>query len=1048
MRRRLAIVLISLAASAGTVLGDGGMFFRRASYKAADVFQPTQKVYIRWDGSQEKLLIQTKYEGPAEEMVWIVPVPSEPDVQTGDEGVFEKLSEKTSWPDIACSDFPWPESFDVDPPIWTQVSFGGGSPSVVQWRRKIGDYDVVLLRPVGGQDVIAWLNANDFAIPAAIHPVLEDYVREGWWMVVSRIHPDAMTDITREKLAKGTLHPLELTFPSTDCVYPMRLTSMAAGPVEELIYIEGATHFEPRTLSGGDWRIDLFGGPLHQVPQHYYQSDVDQAIASREGRTKTRHVPHLTKLRRVFQPDEMTRDLVFAPMDYSKWLDSNDPLLIGQAATHYGRRRDPNGVPHLLKALSSGILKQVEPSASDYQKDWASPASRILKSLDEWSGYWVINSGTPAEYYSPVADHVFSCIWALGEIAVEHPIGDRAEELLLQCALHDNQLVRMEAYVALMKLGSLKAGPILRDRLAYIPEWGPAITDWNSNFMIMAGEMNTVADWIAQWGTDEQKDALAQALSVPLSRLCGASVYSHLSPEQYRDNRGDWFEWVVWRAACARRTGLIVPLQELHARLVSSTWTDAARRFILRAEAACGSQEAINAVVDQLAADEADTLASGQGPAPGGMASLDAFYVPASNTTTPKSLRVRILQKYWLRHNLYPMPSEASDTVLRFALSEWKFNDWYALFLLAGIKHPGDSDRARLMQIWDRGDPLLQLAAIDVLYVWEDSGTLLALYEVAGSDELRSEIAWALAESGSVQGAHIVEEQAVATWNATWLNCGRVFLMRTMEDTGVGDPSFADAARKAEAMNAYFRPEWEDLGEERLEALKRLCDNSTIHPGLRVALLARNYKEVALKTANYSETDWGRPLLRKAVRELLEAHPKSSVVNALATTTNSFFPITVDIPVVVNACGDSDSDEFRRALLIDLFAAGKVYNLPVIEGLLREVWPQRYTRTEGQSILFREPGDLAASLDYYCRHAIMGASARGGTVSYPTELKLKSIVEDDSLPAGYRAFLLVYWPTAPYYIQREFAEQLLQADMPDFLKEALAHRLAFDWSQV
>ncbi len=52
---------LGLLASAGVALGDGGMFFRRGpSYRYADVFQPTQKVYIRWDGSQEKLLIQTK----------------------------------------------------------------------------------------------------------------------------------------------------------------------------------------------------------------------------------------------------------------------------------------------------------------------------------------------------------------------------------------------------------------------------------------------------------------------------------------------------------------------------------------------------------------------------------------------------------------------------------------------------------------------------------------------------------------------------------------------------------------------------------------------------------------------------------------------------------------------------------------------------------------------------------------------------------------------------------------------------------------------------
>ncbi|NLZ04800.1 MAG: DUF2330 domain-containing protein [Phycisphaerae bacterium] len=85
-RQQLLFALwLNVLACAGAALGDGGMFFQRISYE--DVFQPTQKVYIRWDGSQEDLLIQTKYEGPAEEMVWIVPVPSQPTVERGNTAV-------------------------------------------------------------------------------------------------------------------------------------------------------------------------------------------------------------------------------------------------------------------------------------------------------------------------------------------------------------------------------------------------------------------------------------------------------------------------------------------------------------------------------------------------------------------------------------------------------------------------------------------------------------------------------------------------------------------------------------------------------------------------------------------------------------------------------------------------------------------------------------------------------------------------------------------------------------------------------------------------
>ena len=50
----IAVSCINLLACLSAALGDGGVFIRRKTYTNADVLQPTQKVYIRWDGSQEK----------------------------------------------------------------------------------------------------------------------------------------------------------------------------------------------------------------------------------------------------------------------------------------------------------------------------------------------------------------------------------------------------------------------------------------------------------------------------------------------------------------------------------------------------------------------------------------------------------------------------------------------------------------------------------------------------------------------------------------------------------------------------------------------------------------------------------------------------------------------------------------------------------------------------------------------------------------------------------------------------------------------------------
>ena len=1020
---RGALFLIGVLLPAMIALGDGGMFFRRISYE--DILQPTQKVYIRWDGSQEDLLIQTKYEGPAEEMVWIVPVPSEPTVETGNGTIFEELSDRTDWPDIAATSFTGirGQSFGISVP--TGIPSTGGASTPVQWRRRIGDYDVVLLRPTGAEDVIQWLATNGFGMPDKVVPILEDYIEDGWWMVASRIHPDALTDITRGKLASGTLSPLRLRFPSSNCVYPLRLTSMAAAEVEELIYIEGPTHYMPQTLSDGDWEIDAFGGPVRHVPQYHYQSDVELAIEAVFGGAKTKAVPCLTKLRRVFTPEEMTLDLVFAPMDYTPWLESGDPRLIGEAATQFGRNRDPNTLAPLLTLLTSGILEQVRPEAYQYQQ-WPSPSAKILASrgyegLFHWTAYWVNTRDDGPDRLTPIGEHAYSAIWALGEILIEHEGDAEVEELLLQCARHDNELVRMEAYIALTKLQSEKLGPILADRLAYVPENGPDFGDpWDSDLLAFACEMNIVTDWLARFGTAPQKEILANALARAVGGLEGLNKYTHVDPQVATPPRYDWFEWVVWQAAATQDEHLISPLVALYARMADANQEDAALAFLLRAEAACGSSNAMDATVREITDDETRILADGQGPTPEGMTSLGMYCAAANRTARVGSLRVQILQKHWWRYELYPMPSRVADQVLRLALSRSQMSDWYVLYLLAGIKEPQDEDKERLSHIWDQGNPWLRLMVIDVLYTWNDWQALLSLHETAGSDALESEIAWALADLGITQAVDIVEAQARGSWNTDWLHSDEAFIVATWTDIAEGDPNFNDALRKAQAIQTFFQPTREELDELRLAALQRLCEDSSVHPGVRFELLA----------TGYATKDWADDLLREATRDVLEAYPLAS--------TAAMALYRLDIQKVVDACGEFRSEAAQRSLLNNLLASGSGAYLPTISGLLRQVWPQRYSETQGQSILFREPGDLAASIDYYCsRNSVvdrMRSPVIAGTV-------FKAIAEDDSLPAGYRAFLLVYWPTAPSWVSRDYAEGLLGEGMPAFLREALVQRL-------
>lgn len=700
--------------------GDGSIFGRWSP--TADIFQPTQKVYIHCDGQEERLVIQTKYAGPAEEMVWLIPVPARPTVERGDPNLFVDLSKQTHGLDISLTDF-----------VALRMYTAGGARDPVVSHQRIGDYDVVLLAPVGSDDVIDWLGANEFGVPDEAVPILHDYIAEQWWMIAARIHPDALTEITRAALADGTLHPLDIRFPSEECVYPLRLTSLAAGPVQELIYIEGPCHYQPATLTDGDWEIEVFGGTQRSIPEEYAYSAVDQALEMWAGRVTTETDRYLTKLWRVFTPEEMTDDLVFEAMDYTALLASDDPNRIVQAATQLGRQRDPAGVAALLDALSPAALEPVIPALEEYES-WLAPSARILSVDTILDG---IGSLYATLYRIPLDWHLRSCIWALGEIGIEHPLDPSVETVLLRCAEHDNQLIRMEAYTALIKLEAESLGPLLVERFGAVRDALPVpmvYTAWWDGITVTA-EMDMVADWIDRFGTPEQRATyigilLEMAENLP-DEIQGPTIMNGLEAFPW-----DWPGWVLWRAAWTRDARMLAPLQAFRARLAPESVAKI-YAFLLTAEAACGSTEAVPLAAQHLVDQQSQLKVRASGG-----------YVPSlANPNREIDLRQWIL---WQRTPFSPydhchMPSDICDAIARTALEAEDLNDWWVLFLLGHIRTVEAADRARLMDVWDHNTGPLRVATVDLLLVWRDTETLLSLQTQATDPDVQAEIAWALA---------------------------------------------------------------------------------------------------------------------------------------------------------------------------------------------------------------------------------------------------------------------------------------------------------------
>jgi hypothetical protein len=244
----------------GSIYADG-MYFPPEAVEILPKM-PHQRAVIFWRDGVEQLLVESDFDGAGERMAWIVPVPAEPtDVAEGAPGVFDVLDKalvpKTidsgsglfvlaiflllwcvcQWAlgvyapkralkyAIACSALFF-FLFMTTPTMFMSLgdSIGGGpglseGPEVLA-HRTVGSYEVTTLRAKGTEELTRWLDDNGFRdLPEAGESIVSEYIAEGWCFVAAKLN--------RTGAGYTRPHPLSITFPADEPVYPMRLTRLA-----------------------------------------------------------------------------------------------------------------------------------------------------------------------------------------------------------------------------------------------------------------------------------------------------------------------------------------------------------------------------------------------------------------------------------------------------------------------------------------------------------------------------------------------------------------------------------------------------------------------------------------------------------------------------------------------------------------------------------------------------------------------------------------------------------------------------------------------------
>src|SRR5215831_10010425 len=279
LRGRPASLLLGLTCMfvSASTFADGCFVFRWNKQK--DINEPTQKAIILHDNNQEDLVLQVKYEGPAEDFGWLIPVPARPEVRKGSMEPFYELSRLTQ------------RQFREDQMNHTMAASLGGSHDeevkVIEIKT-VGAYEVAVLSTANSSALADWLAAHQFNFPKEKQSVLDQYVQRHWFFVAARVNPegngftvktavkspDKISAGTRNKLANGELHPIIISFPSEKCLFPLAISSVNGAASEISLYVLSP---EP-----------LLSSVIYDRKLKVYTAEMDKWTASRGQREQAR----------------------------------------------------------------------------------------------------------------------------------------------------------------------------------------------------------------------------------------------------------------------------------------------------------------------------------------------------------------------------------------------------------------------------------------------------------------------------------------------------------------------------------------------------------------------------------------------------------------------------------------------------------------------------------------------------------------------------------------------------------------------------------------
>lgn len=178
----------------------------------------TAAVFYEADTSTETLVVGMTYQGTAADFAWIIPTPTKPEVERGSRELFSEISD-LMYGDSSYDYYDYPTSGVME-------EYAGDSGVTVVEEKQVDYYDVTVLEATSSQDLLDWLNDNGYQFPKQKQYILNDYVSAGWYFTAMKMNAESVDDLVAEALRTGQAVPVQLTFTTSNLVYPLRISAV------------------------------------------------------------------------------------------------------------------------------------------------------------------------------------------------------------------------------------------------------------------------------------------------------------------------------------------------------------------------------------------------------------------------------------------------------------------------------------------------------------------------------------------------------------------------------------------------------------------------------------------------------------------------------------------------------------------------------------------------------------------------------------------------------------------------------------------------------